>query len=147
VVHEPSTHPTDWSLVFSGRTAVVVGAMGTALAAFYVALLNPDLGESFLAGRLQFNVLRPLGISDQQFVLLGGVVEGSIGALLVSGLLTRVVILSMWVPFNLTVPFLPAVEMIGHLPIFGVMYLLLVYGAGSAQGRVEPAPSAAGAAS
>jgi hypothetical protein len=50
---------------------------------------------------------------------------------LISGRLTRVVILGMWLPFNLTVPFLPPVEMLGHLPIFGIMYLLLVYGSGS----------------
>jgi NADH dehydrogenase len=49
--------------------------------------------------------------------------------LLVSGILTRVVILGMWVPFNVGVPFLPPQELIGHLPIFGIMYLLFVDGA------------------
>jgi hypothetical protein len=55
-------------------------------------------------------------------------VEGVIGVLLLSGLLTRVVILFMWVPFNLGTPFLPPQELLGHLPIFAIMYLLLVYG-------------------
>jgi hypothetical protein len=39
-------------------------------------------------------------------VLAAGLVEGTIGVLLISGLLTRVVILAMWVPFNLGIPFL-----------------------------------------
>lgn len=94
---------------------------------------NPQLGEAFLAQYPHFNVIRLLGVggfSDASFVLLAGVVEAAIGMLLISGLLTRVVILLMLVPFNITVPFLPPIEMIGHLPIFGVLYLLLVHGAG-----------------
>ena len=62
-------------------------------------------------------------------MLLAGIVEGVIGVLLVSGLLTRVVILFMWVPFQLGVPFLPP-QLLGHLPIFAIMYLLLVHGPG-----------------
>jgi hypothetical protein len=34
------------------------------------------------------------------------------------------------VPFQLGVPFLPPQELIGHLPIFAIMYLLLVHGPG-----------------
>ena len=96
---------------------------------------NPDLGQSFLADHPGFNLPRQLGFSwftDERFIMAAGIVEASIGALLLAGFLTRVVILGMWLPFNLTVPFLPPVEMIGHLPIFGVMYVLLVYGSGSA---------------
>jgi hypothetical protein len=53
----------------------------------------------------------------------------TIGILLLTGVLTRVVILAMWVPFNLTVPLLPPIDLLGHLPIFGIMSLLLLYGA------------------
>jgi hypothetical protein len=74
-------------------------------------------------------------VSDDQFVLLAGLTEGTIGVLLVSGLLTRVVILFMWVPFNLGAPFLPSQELVGHLPIFATMYLLLVHSAGIAPGE------------
>ena len=31
----------------------------------------------------------------------------------------------MFVPFNLTLPFLPPTELLGHLPIFAAMYTLL----------------------
>jgi hypothetical protein len=37
-------------------------------------------------------------------------------------------ILLLWVPFNLTLPFLGWRELIGHLPIYGVMALLLIWG-------------------
>jgi hypothetical protein len=95
---------------------------------------NPDRGTAFLQRYPHFNVFRLAGldtVTDDVFVLLAGVVVATIGALLISGLLTRLVIPRMFVPFNATVPFLPPVEMLGHLPIFGVMYLPLVYGAGS----------------
>jgi uncharacterized membrane protein YphA (DoxX/SURF4 family) len=95
---------------------------------------TPHMGLAFLEQYPHFNVLRLAGLewaTDDVFVLLAGVVETTIGALLISGRLTRVVILCMWLPFNLTVPFLPPEEMLGHLPIFGIMYLLLVYGSGS----------------
>ena len=115
-------------------------------------LWNPALGAAFLARRPEFNVVRTfLGqawFTDDLFVLAAGITEGVIGVLLVSGLLTRVVILFMWVPFNLGVPFLPSQELLGHLPIFGIMYVLLVHGAGIAPGESldRPAPPAPPAA-
>jgi hypothetical protein len=99
---------------------------------------NPALGAAFMAQHPQLNVFQRVGLADvsnDQFVLLAGLVEGTIGVLLVSGLLTRVVILFMWVPFNLGAPFLPTQELLGHLPVFGIMYLLLVHGAGIAPGE------------
>jgi hypothetical protein len=100
---------------------------------------NPTLGAQFLAQYPHFNIMRSVfglpWVTDDLFVLAAGVVETTIGILLVSGLLTRVVILGMWVPFNIGVPFLPPQELIGHLPIFGIMYFLLVHSAGIAPGE------------
>ncbi len=73
--------------------------------------------------------------SNDWFVLVAGIVEALIGILLISGLLTRVVILGMWLPFNLGVPFLPPQELLGHLPILGIMYFLLVHSSGIAPGE------------
>jgi uncharacterized membrane protein YphA (DoxX/SURF4 family) len=110
---------------------------------------NPELGEAFLAERPHFNFPRTLlGLewcTDERFVLLAGVVEATIGLLLISGLLTRVVILGMWLPFNIGVPFLPPQELLGHLPIFGIMYFLLVHGAGIAPGESLDRPAPPGA--
>ena len=100
---------------------------------------NPTLGARFLAEHPDFNVMRSLfgfqWFQDDWFVLAAGVVETTIGLLLITGLVTRVVILGMWLPFNAGVPFLPPQELIGHLPIFGIMYFLLVHSAGIAPGE------------
>ena len=104
---------------------------------------NPELGAAFLAQYPHFNVPRTLlGLewyADDLFVLTIGVVEGTIGILLASGLLTRVVILGMFVPFHLGVPFLPAAEYLGHIPLFAIMYVLLVHSHGSLEGRPSEA--------
>lgn len=100
---------------------------------------NPELGAAFLAHHPGFNLARDLlGVgwfTDDRFVLAAGVAEGVIGVALASGLLTRVVILGMWLPFNMGVPFLPPQELLGHLPIFGIMYYLLVHSSGIAPGE------------
>jgi len=100
---------------------------------------NPAIGAAFVASHPQFNFMRAfLGLhwfTDDLFVLAAGVAEGIIGVLLISGLLTRIVILGMWVPFNVAIPFLPPTELLGHLPILGIMYLLLVHSSGIAPGE------------
>jgi len=110
---------------------------------------NPDLGLAFLQKYPHFNVLRLAGfdVSDATFALGAGVIETAAGMLLLSGFLTRVVIAVLLVPFNLTVPFLPAEEMIGHLPIFGILYVLLVHGPGRLRQPSESAPPGAAAGS
>ena len=106
---------------------------------------DPELGAAFMRTHLQFNLPHEyLGLgwfTDDRFVLAAGIAEAVIGVLLISGLLTRLVIVAMWVPLNLTVPFLPPVELLGHLPIFVAMYVLLVHGAGVAPGEA-PAEAA-----
>jgi uncharacterized membrane protein YphA (DoxX/SURF4 family) len=119
--------------------AVAVLRISTGLAVIAAALSeklwDPALGGAFMAHHPEFNVLRTqLGMtwfSDDLFVLVAGIVEGTIGVLLVSGCMTRLVILGMWLPFNLGIPVLPAQELIGHLPILAAMYVLLAHGSGS----------------
>jgi hypothetical protein len=98
---------------------------------FTEKLLAPDLGVAFLQEYPHFNVPRELGIewfTDLRFVYAAGIVEVIAGAALLSGFLPRVVILSLWIPFNLGIPFLPPLELSGHLPILAAMYVLLVRG-------------------
>ena len=101
--------------------------------AFSEKLLNPELGDTFLRAYPYFNVVGTLfgwtWVSDRLFGDIAGIVVATIGILLLTGVLTRVVILAMWVPFNLTVRLLPPIDLLGHLPIFGIMSLLLLYGA------------------
>jgi hypothetical protein len=129
-----AAHGQGWS-----ERAVVVMRVITGAALIAPALSekiwNPDLGAAFLASHPEFNFPRMfLGqawFSDDLFVLTAGLIEATIGVLLISGLLTRVVILGMWVPFNVGIPFLPPQELLGHLPIFGIMYVLLVHSSGA----------------
>lgn len=98
---------------------------------FTEKLVAPDLGAAFLQEYPRFNVARELGLewfTDTRFVYAAGIVEVTAGAALLSGYLPRVVILSLWIPFNLGIPFLPPTELIGHLPILATMYVLLVRG-------------------
>src|SRR5262249_39841605 len=92
-----------------------------------------ELGHAFIASHQTFNVFRSIFgvdiVSDDVFVLVIGLAEAAIGAALVSGQLTRLVVLGLWLPFHVGIPVLPNQELIGHLPIFGIMYMLLVHDA------------------
>jgi uncharacterized membrane protein YphA (DoxX/SURF4 family) len=99
--------------------------------AFTEKLLNARLGIEFLQRYPEFNLGRQAGIdwfTDERFVYAAGIVETIAGAALLAGFLPRVVILALWIPFNLGIAFLPPEELIGHLPILSTMYVLLVRG-------------------
>ena len=99
--------------------------------AFSEKLLNVELGQRFLAEYPKFNVLQWAGLewfTDARFVLLIGIIEAMAGCALIAGFLPRLVILALWIPFNLGIAFLPPQELIGHLPILATMYVLLVRG-------------------
>ncbi len=97
---------------------------------FTEKLWNLPMGLAFLE-QYQFNFFPAIGlpfITNEIFVLMAGVVEVTAGILLISGLLTRVAILGLWLPFNLTLPLLGWQELVGHLPIYGIMVVLLIFG-------------------
>ena len=98
--------------------------------AFTEKLWNVPMGVAFLADH-QFNFFPALGldqIDDATFVVLMGTLELTLGMLLMSGVFVRLFILLAWVPFNLTLPFLGWSELLGHLPLYGIMGLLLIWG-------------------
>jgi len=119
------------------RRAIVMLRAAAGLSLIVVALTeklwNPDLGRAFLLAHPELNVFQSLPgmgwFSDDMFVLMAGLAEAAIGAMLISGLAPRLVILAMWLPFNLGIPVLPSQELLGHLPMLGIMYVLLVDGA------------------
>jgi hypothetical protein len=112
-----------WMRVLTGISFIALG-LGE-------KLWNMELAVGFLDENPELNFISNyLGIEwfdNELFAFSAGLTEATIGVLLVSGILTRVVILGMWLPFNLGLPFLPPQELLGHLPIFGIMYVLLVY--------------------
>lgn len=109
--------------VLTGFSVVVLG--------FTEKLWNFDLARQFLAERpFNFTTATPFPLTDDQFILAAGLVEVTVGALLISGFMTRLVILVALVPFNLSVPFFGWSELLGHLPIYGALVVLLIWGAG-----------------
>jgi uncharacterized membrane protein YphA (DoxX/SURF4 family) len=109
---------------------VTVGA-SIVILGFTEKLIAPDLSVAFLQLYPNFNVPGSLGLSwftDERFVYVAGIVEITAGTALISGKLVRVVIVGLWIPFNLGIAFLPPQELIGHLPILSAIYVLLVRG-------------------
>jgi uncharacterized membrane protein YphA (DoxX/SURF4 family) len=112
-----------WSLrVAAGSTLIVV--------AFVEKLANPKLALDFLAEHPQFNVAQEVGIhmTDLQFVRMAGAIEVLFGLLVISGALPQLCVLVVGIPFNATLYFFGTEELLGHLPIYAAMLVLLVYG-------------------
>jgi hypothetical protein len=112
---------------------VLVGAT-LILLAYTEKLARPELSLEFLDRFPAFNVLQMLGqwigfeVSDLVFIQFAAGVEILFGLLLISGALPQLTVLAAGIPFNATLFFLGATELIGHLPIYGAMLALLVYG-------------------
>jgi hypothetical protein len=98
--------------------------------AFIEQLANPDLALSFLAEHPQLNVAAQLGLGmrELEFIRAAGAIEMLFGRLLISGALPQECVLVAGVPFNATLWFFGATELVGHLPVYGAMLVLLVYG-------------------
>ena len=109
--------------ILTGFSIVVLG--------FTEKLWNRDLALQFVrTHNFNFTAALPLSLTDEQFILAAGLAEATIGALILSGLWTRAVVLLASLPFNLTVPFFGWPELVGHLPTYGVVVVLLIWGAG-----------------
>jgi len=115
---------------------------GMTLVAFTEKLWNIPMGLSFLAVH-HFNFFPAIGlpgVNDTLFLIMAGTVELTVGLLLMSGAYVRLVILITLLPFNLTLPFLGWRELVGHLPTYGVMALLLIWGGTSRKSPVTSLP-------
>jgi hypothetical protein len=108
----------------------VLTGIGIVVLAFTEKLWNVPMGVEFLE-RYPLNFFPAIGfegISDAEFIVIAGTVELTFGLLLISGAFVRLMTLILWVPFNLTLPFLGWRELVGHLPIYGIMALIVVWG-------------------
>ena len=112
-----------WSLRVATGVALIV-------VAFVEKLLDPQLTQDILADHPVLNVADAIGLpmGDLQWVRLTGVVEVLFGLLLISGALPQLGVLIIGVPFNATLFFFGSEELLGHLPVYGTMLVLLVYG-------------------
>jgi len=119
----------------------ILTGLALIILAFTEKLARPELSLEFLDRYPAFNVLQLLGsglgfeVSDLVFVQVAAGVEILFGLLLISGALPQLVVIAAGIPFNATLFFLGATELIGHLPIYGTMLAVLVYGS-----RADTAP-------
>ncbi len=112
-----------WCLrVFAGIALIVV--------AFREKLAYPDYAVSFLGEHPDLELADQLGLgwSTETFVRVAGSIEVLFGLLLISGAMPQLIVLVAGIPFNATLYFFGDKELFGHLPIYGAMLLLLVYG-------------------
>ena len=100
--------------------------VGIAFGALTEKLLDPALAGAFLTERPYLNVLAGLGASNGQFAYLAGVTELVIGLVVISGQLTRPAMAVGAVLFTATLPFFGWLELLGHLPYYGIMLTLFI---------------------
>ena len=103
-------------------------------------LINPALAMEFLDRYPVLNLARTIGlpVSDLTFIRFAGAVEILFGLLIMSGALPQLAVIVAGVPFNATLFFFGATELIGHLPVYGAMLVLLVYGSNRELAPVVP---------
>lgn len=100
--------------------------VGIAFGALTEKLLDPGLAGALLADRPYLNFVAGLGVSDGQFAYAAGLTELVIGLVIVSGRLTRPVMAVGAVLFTATLPIFGWLELLGHLPYYGIMLTLFV---------------------
>lgn len=122
-------HPWhDWGLpllrLSVGISLVVLG--------FQEKLLQPNLAAEFLSTH-NWNFMQTIGMTwfdNRLFILSAGMSEVLFGILFILGLITRLNTLALAVFLLSTAATLGITEVFGHLPIFAVALLFIVYGAG-----------------
>jgi hypothetical protein len=130
--------PDRWGAASTSRREVLAATFALRMTvggslivlAFTEKLARPDLALAFLDRYPAFNLLQTIGlrVSDVEFIRIAGAFELLFGLLIVSGRLPQAVVIFAGIPFNATLFFLGAEELIGHLPIYGAMLALLIYG-------------------
>jgi hypothetical protein len=123
-----------WCLRVGAGLALIV-------VAFAEKLANPEMALDFLRSHPDFNVAQLVGLpmGDLEFARAAGAVEVLFGLLLISGALPQVCVLLAGIPFNATLWFFGTDELLGHLPVYAAMLVLLVFGSDPA---LRPAVSA-----
>jgi hypothetical protein len=113
--------------------------------AFQEKLADPQLARDFLHQQPDFNIadsLFGLGWTNTEFIRVAGAMEVLFGLLLISGRMPQVMVVAVGIPFNATLYFLGTTELVGHLPVYGAMLTLLVFGSDprlrEATGAIRP---------
>lgn len=104
--------------------------VGLVVLAFSEKFANPSLAREILEENPDLNVFTWIGmdLSHETFIRISAATELFFGLLVLSGAGAQLVTLVAAVPFNLTLLLFGVTEMIGHLPVYGSLLALLVYG-------------------
>lgn len=114
------------------RQAITASRVGVGLSLVFVAFTekfaNIPLALSFLQ-KYPLNFTSAFGIpmSDEIFVLCAGAVELLVGLFITFGIFPREIILIAWIPINMTLAIFNWTELVGHLPIYGALAVLLIW--------------------
>jgi uncharacterized membrane protein YphA (DoxX/SURF4 family) len=119
----------------------VCAGLALVVLAFSEKFANPALAREFIGNYPAFDLFDLVGIplSGDAFIRLAGAIELLFGLLLISGRMPQVAVIVAGIPFNATLFFLGRTELIGHLPVYGVMLALLVYGSSRRYADLIPA--------
>lgn len=104
----------------------ILMGFGIAFTALTEKLLNEPLARSLLERYPQIALNRPVGLPDEAFIWLAGAIELTIGLVIVSGQITRPVMAAGAAIFTMTLFVFGWPELLGHLPLYGIMLLLFV---------------------
>ena len=97
---------------------------------FTEKILDPGLTKDFLH-HYNWNVMQQFGMSDYWFAFYAGVTEATFGLFFLFGLVTRTTTLTLAVFLVTTLYLLGPVELIGHLPHFSIVLVMIVLGCGT----------------
>ena len=101
--------------------------------AIHNKLIDPNMALTFLDEH-NLNFMADLGFTgftNLHFVFATGVAELSLGLLLVAGIATRFVAAALAVSFLSTLIVLGPIEVVGHLALFAIIFLLIYRGSGA----------------
>ena len=99
--------------------------------AFTEKLANLPLALDFLRDyHLNFTRFVGVPMSDEIFILCAGSVELIVGLCLLFNIFPREIILIAWIPINMSLTVFNWTELIGHLPIYGILAFLLLWAPG-----------------
>ena len=104
----------------------VLMGFGIAYTALTEKLLNPPLSASLLERYPQVALNRYVSLPDTAFIWAAGTTELVIGLVIMSGQITRPVMAVGALLFTITLFVFGWPELLGHLPFFGIMFLLFI---------------------
>jgi uncharacterized membrane protein YphA (DoxX/SURF4 family) len=106
-------------------------ALSFIILAFTEKLANIPLALAFLDD-YHINFTSALGIpmTNEIFILCAGAVELVVGLWILFNIFPREIILVTWLPLNLTLTVFNWKELIGHMPIYAILAVLLLWSPG-----------------